>query len=107
MGGGGANTTTNRLEEVQLCRNLILNVHPLQSAPKASFHARLPLVKNSGKSVKKLSVLLSADLHLQAKRQALLNDQSLTDLIVSLLTNYLDSVDSTSQEKSLRAEGGN
>lgn len=64
-------------------------------------------MKKSRKSVKKLSVLLSADLHRQAKRQALLNDQSLTDLIVSLLNNYLDSVDSTSQEKSLRAEGGN
>jgi len=78
-----------------------------QGAPKAAVRARLPFMKNSGKSVKKLSVLLSADLHLQAKRQALLNDQSLTDLIVSLLNNYLDSVDSTSQEKSLRAEGGN
>lgn len=82
-------------------------MHPLQSAPKASFHARLPLMKNSGKSVKKLSVLLPSELHLRSKRQALLNDQSLTDLIVSLLNNYLDSVDSTSQEKSLRAEGGN
>ena len=50
--------------------------------------------KNSGKSVKKLSVLLSAELHQRSKRQALLNDQSLTDLIVSLLNNYLDSVDS-------------
>ena len=82
-------------------------VHPLQSAPKAPFHARLPLVKNSGKSVKKLSVLLSSELHQRSKRQALLNDQSLTDLIVSLLTNYLDSVDSAAQEKTLRGEGGN
>jgi hypothetical protein len=54
-------------------------------------------MKASGKSVKKLSVLLSAELHLRAKRQALLNDQSLTDLIVSLLSNYLDSVDSADQ----------
>ncbi|MCP9904576.1 hypothetical protein KBY85_10580 [Cyanobium sp. BA5m-10] len=77
-------------------------MHLLQSAPKAPFHARLPLVKNSGKSVKKLSVLLSSELHLRSKRQALLNDQTLTDLIVSLLTSYLDSVDSASQEKSLR-----
>ena len=82
-------------------------MHPLKTAPKASFHARLPLMKKSGKSVKKLSVLLSSELHQRSKRQALLNDQSLTDLIVSLLNNYLDSVDSTSQEKTLRAEGGN
>jgi hypothetical protein len=107
MGGMGGTNTNYRSEEVRLCTNSIIYLHPLQIAPKASFHARLPLMKNSGKSVKKLSVLLSADLHLQAKRQALLNDQSLTDLIVSLLNNYLDSVDSTSQEKSLRAEGGN
>ena len=64
-------------------------------------------MKNSGKSVKKLSVLLSSELHQRSKRQALLNDQSLTDLIVSLLNNYLDSVDSAAQEKTLRAEGGN
>jgi hypothetical protein len=51
--------------------------------------------------------LLSSELHLRSKRQALLNDQSLTDLIVSLLNNYLDSVDSAAQEKTLRAEGGN
>jgi len=57
----------------------------------------LPLMKDSGKSVKKLSVLLPSELHLRAKRQALLNDQSLTDLIVSLLSNYLDSVNSTDQ----------
>jgi hypothetical protein len=103
---GGTNTNY-RSEEVRLCTNNIIYLHPLQIAPKASFHARLPLMKNSGKSVKKLSVLLSSELHLRSKRQALLNDQSLTDLIVSLLNNYLDSVDSTSQEKSLRAEGGN
>jgi hypothetical protein len=102
---GGTNTNY-RSEGARLCTDNIIHLHPLQIAPKASF-PRLPLMKNSGKSVKKLSVLLSADLHLQAKRQALLNDQSLTDLIVSLLNNYLDSVDSTSQEKSLRAEGGN
>jgi hypothetical protein len=82
-------------------------MHPLKTAPKAPLQAHLPFMKNSGKSVKKLSVLLSSELHQRSKRQALLNDQSLTDLIVSLLNNYLDSVDSTSQEKSLRAEGGN
>ena len=89
------------MQESHIC------VHPLQSAPKAPFHPRLPMVKNSGKSVKKLSVLLSSELHQRSKRQALLNDQSLTDLIVSLLTNYLDSVDSAAQEKTLRGEGGN
>ena len=89
------------MQESHIC------VHPLQSAPKAPLNARLPFMKNSGKSVKKLSVLLSSELHLRSKRQALLNDESLTDLIVSLLTNYLDSVDSASQEKSLRNGGGN
>ena len=64
-------------------------------------------MKDSKKSVKKLSVLLSSELHQRSKRQALLNDQSLTDLIVSLLTNYLDSVDTDGQEKTLQAEGGN
>ena len=68
-----------------------------QIAPKADLHAPLPLMKDSGKPVKKLSVLLPSELHLRAKRQALLNDQSLTDLIVTLLSNYLDSVDSADQ----------
>jgi hypothetical protein len=68
-----------------------------QIAPKAALNVPLPLMKDSGKSVKKLSVLLPSELHLRAKRQALLNDQSLTDLIVSLLSNYLDSVDSADQ----------
>ena len=68
-----------------------------QITPKAALHAPLPLMKDSGKSVKKLSVLLPSELHLRAKRQALLNDQSLTDLIVSLLSNYLDSVNSADQ----------
>jgi hypothetical protein len=47
----------------------------------------------SGKSVKKLSVLLPANLHMRAKRQALLSDQSLTDLIITLLSNHLDSAE--------------
>ena len=63
-------------------------------------------MNDSKKSVKKLSVLLSSELHLRSKRQALLNDQTLTNLIVTLLTNYLDSVDKAGQEKSLRAKGG-
>ncbi len=82
----------------------------LEKSSKVGHHAssyRPAFMKNSGKSVKKLSVLLSSELHLRSKRQALLNDESLTDLIVSLLTNYLDSVDSASQEKSLRNGGGN
>lgn len=44
-------------------------------------------------SIKKLSVLLPASLHLRAKRQALLTDQSLTELITTLLANHLDSAD--------------
>ena len=76
--------------------------------PSASYPASYlaSFMKDSGKSVKKLSVLLPAELHLRSKRQALLNDQSLTDLIVSLLNNYLDSVDTAGQEKSLRQPGG-
>jgi hypothetical protein len=81
----------------------------LENSSKIGHHPSSPpaFMKDSGKSVKKLSVLLSSELHLRSKRQALLNDQTLTDLIVSLLTNYLDSVDSAAQEKTLRAEGGN
>ena len=45
--------------------------------------------KSPEKSVKKLSVLLPADLHKRAKRSALLTDQSLTDLIITLLTQHL------------------
>ena len=76
----------------------------LGNSSKIGHHASYPpaFMKDSGKSVKKLSVLLSAELHLRSKRQALLNDQTLTDLIASLLTNYLDSVDTATQEKSLR-----
>jgi len=44
-------------------------------------------------SVKKLSVLLPRRLHKRAKRRALLNDQTLTDLIIDLLTNHLDMAD--------------
>ncbi len=44
-------------------------------------------------SVKKLSVLLPGSLHKRAKRRALLNDQTLTDLIIDLLTNHLDMAD--------------
>ena len=34
---------------------------------------------------KKLSVILNAQLHRQAKRYAMLNDMTLTDLVVALL----------------------
>jgi hypothetical protein len=80
----------------------------LENSSKIGLNASHPasFMKDSGKSVKKLSVLLSSELHLRSKRQALLNDQTLTDLIVSLLTNYLDSVDTAGQEKSPRAAGG-
>lgn len=86
-----------------MCRSAISNAAAREFVQKwpdllipASF------MKDSGKSVKKLSVLLSSELHLRSKRQALLNDQTLTDMIVSMLTNYLDSIDAAGQEKSLR-----
>ncbi len=47
----------------------------------------------SGQSAKKLSVWLPANLHMRAKRRALLNDQSLTDLIINLLSDHLDCFD--------------
>ena len=80
----------------------------LENSTKIEPSASYPdsFMKDWGKSDKKLSVLLPAELHLRSKRQALLNDQTLTDLIVSLLTNYLDSVDAAGQEKSLRYPGG-
>lgn len=39
---------------------------------------------------KKLSVILTSELHLRAKRHALENDQTLTDLIETLLLNHLN-----------------
>jgi hypothetical protein len=50
----------------------------------------LALETESDRSIKKLSVLLSSRLHLRAKRYALQNDQTLTDLIKTLLTDFLD-----------------
>jgi hypothetical protein len=55
---------------------------------------------HSTKSIKKLSVLLPASLHLRAKRRALLSDQSLTDLIITLLSDHLDAAD----EEELQAQ---
>ena len=40
-------------------------------------------------------MLLSSQLHLRAKRYALQNDQTLTDLITSLLTEFLDNADAS------------
>jgi hypothetical protein len=60
----------------------------------------------SARGVKKLSVLLPANLHHRAKRQALLNDQSLTDLIITLLSNHLDSLNPDEvQNQTSRATG--
>lgn len=42
------------------------------------------------RTVKKLSVLLPADLHRRARRHALLHDKTLTTLIIELLTQVLD-----------------
>lgn len=42
------------------------------------------------RTVKKLSVLLPADLHQRARRHALLHDKTLTTLIIELLSNALD-----------------
>jgi hypothetical protein len=42
-------------------------------------------------STKKLSVILDADLHSRAKRMAMMNDQTLTELIVSVLEDLLAS----------------
>jgi hypothetical protein len=42
------------------------------------------------RSVKKLSVLLPADLHRRARRHALLHDKTLTTLIIELLNQALE-----------------
>ena len=57
-------------------------------------------MSTSKPSIKKLSVLLPASLHLRAKRQALLTDQSLTELITTLLSNHLDSADRKPTDRS-------
>ena len=49
--------------------------------------------------IKKLSVLLPASLHKRAKRRALLNDQTLTELVINLLANYLDNTDVEDEKK--------
>ncbi|MCP9859320.1 MULTISPECIES: hypothetical protein [unclassified Cyanobium] len=59
----------------------------------------------TGKSIKKLSVLLPATLHLRAKRQAVLNDQTLTDLIISLLLDYLESAEQEPDQDKQAASG--
>ena len=90
-----------------MCQSDLSNAAARESVQNLAYRSYpTSFMKDSRKSVKKLSVLLSSELHLRSKRQALLNDQTLTDLIVSLLTNYLDSVDAADQEKSLRAAGG-
>ncbi len=59
----------------------------------------------SGKSIKKLSVLLPARLHQLAKRQALLNDQTLTELIISLLINHLEAAEQEQAQSEHLASG--
>jgi hypothetical protein len=51
-------------------------------------------------SIKKLSVLLPRKLHLRAKRHALQNDQTLTDLIITLLTDHLDAAGAPKEDPS-------
>jgi hypothetical protein len=63
----------------------------------------LPVLKVSDKkspSVKKLSVLLDRQLHKLAKRHAVQTDQTLTDLITSLLTEHLDKAEAIKKSPS-------
>lgn len=66
-----------------------------RSSPISTWANRQPFASMTMnmKSFKKLSVLLPAELHLRAKRQAVLKDQTLTDLIISLLLEYLESAE--------------
>ena len=43
-----------------------------------------------GIEVKKLSIFIPASLHLRARRYAMLTDQTLTNLVTTLLSDYLD-----------------
>jgi hypothetical protein len=45
--------------------------------------------------VTKLSVIMPADLHRRAKRYALLHDQTLTQLVITQLSEFLDQADSS------------
>jgi hypothetical protein len=45
--------------------------------------------------VTKLSVIMPADLHRRAKRYALLHDQTLTQLVISQLSDFLDHAESS------------
>lgn len=42
------------------------------------------------REVKKLSIFLPASLHLRARRHSMLTDQTLTQLVTTLLSDYLD-----------------
>ena len=44
----------------------------------------------AGRTLKKLSVLLPAELHQRARRHALLHDKTLTTLIIELLASVVD-----------------
>lgn len=55
----------------------------------------------TGRDLKKLSILLPASLHLRARRYAMLTDQTLTQLVTTLLSDFLDA-----QEDGLRSGDG-
>ena len=53
------------------------------------FHPN-PMPESTPNSTKKLSVILDEKLHNQAKRYAVINDMTLTQLVVSLLEERLN-----------------
>ena len=58
------------------------------------------MTENSSSNIKKLSVRLSSQLHLRAKRYALQTDQTLTNLVTTLLCEFLDNADAKQQKGS-------
>jgi hypothetical protein len=65
---------------------------------QAPFRSNQPTMqKLNPNDTKKLSVILDAKLHNRAKRYALINDMTLTELVISLLLERLDQ-DNTAEE---------
>jgi hypothetical protein len=65
---------------------------------QAPFRLNEPTMqKLTPNDTKKLSVILDAKLHNRAKRYALINDMTLTELVISLLLERLDQ-DNTAEE---------
>ena len=75
---------------VDLSTGLCLGRLKAKSLPSYNPTNPLFMKEKTPNTTKKLSVILDAKLHNQAKRYALLNDMTLTELVISLLQERLE-----------------